>query len=189
MRTLLFLLLSVSTIYLNGQNGQPGKNHGENIFATLNDSLPQVIYKNTQGTQRAPAYFVNGLEVGETALKSLDPEQIASIDVRKKQETTDNIPDYGRVSITMKEGYQPRLISLNALKSKYTTIKDGPVLFMMENDIVRGDYNKNLVDECSLLQIIVDKVEVKSANLDFYLIRLLTRTPENIKKSKEIRIR
>jgi hypothetical protein len=60
---------------------------------------------------------------------------------------------------------------------------------MFENDILRGDYDKNMVDECFLLQIIVDKVEVKSGNLDFYLVRLVARTPENIKKAKEIRIR
>lgn len=189
MKPLLFLLLSVFTTQLYGQTARPTSSSGENKYAALNDSLPQVIYKNLQDNQSSPAWFVDGKEVGETAMKILDPEQIASINVSKKEETMGKIFPHGKVSIRMKEGYRPRFISLNALKSKYTNIKDSPVLFMMENDIVRGDYDRNMVDECHLLQIIVDKVEVKSGNLDFYLVRLLTRTPENIKKSKEIRIR
>jgi hypothetical protein len=60
---------------------------------------------------------------------------------------------------------------------------------MMENEIVQGDYDKYLVDECYLLQIIVDKIELKHEKMDFFLVRVLTRTPENIKKAKEIRIR
>lgn len=189
MRILLPLLVSFLTILCFGQKGNVGVKPGENNFSQLNDSLPQVIYKNIAGTHRNPAWFVDGKEVGESAMKTLDSEQIALIDVRKKEVIIENISYDGKVSITLKEGYHPRFISLNELKSKYTKIKDSPVLFMLENDIIRGDYDKNLVDECFLLQIIVEKVEVKSGNMDFYLVRLITRSPENIKKSKEIRIR
>ena len=46
-----------------------------------------------------------------------------------------------------------------------------------------------MVDENDLLQIVVDKVEIKAEKLDFYLIKLLTRSEENVRKAKEIRIR
>jgi hypothetical protein len=46
-----------------------------------------------------------------------------------------------------------------------------------------------MVDENYLLQIVVDKVDLKSEKKDLYLVKLLTRTPENVRKSKEIRIR
>lgn len=60
---------------------------------------------------------------------------------------------------------------------------------MFENDIVRGDYGKYMVDENFILQIIVEKVILKDEMKDFYLIKLLTRSDENVKKAKEIRIR
>lgn len=189
MRTLLLLLLSIWTIHLYGQTGQPTTNSGENSYAALNDSLPQVIYKNVQGSKHQTAWLVNDQLAGEFVTKTVNPEQIATVDVRKKSVVIDNITYDSQVTITMKEGYRPKLSSLNELKAKYTNLKDSPVLFMFENDIVQGDYSKYLVDENYLLQIIVEKVEVKSGNLDFYLARLLARTPENIKKSKEIRLR
>ncbi len=189
MKLLFQLLFSILTIPGFCQQESAVLNPEKNKYSQLNDSLPQVIYKNMQGSQRSPAWFVDGKEVGESAMKTLDPEQISTIDVSKKEFNLDNVSYDGQVSITTKGGFHPRFISLNELKAKYTTIKDRPVLFMFENDILRGDYDKNMVDECFLLQIIVDKVEVKSGNLDFYLVRLVARTPENIKKAKEIRIR
>jgi len=93
------------------------------------------------------------------------------------------------VTITTKEGYFPKLISLNDPKAKYTNLKDSPVLFMFENDIIRGDYGKYMVDGNYLLRIVVDKVELKTEKIDFYLVKLLTRSEENVRKAKKIRIR
>jgi len=189
MKTILLLLLSVSMIPIYGQTLQPAASSTENKYSLLNDSLPQVIYKNTPLNKNQTAWFVNSQQAGESVARSLNPEQIASVDVTKKMMQIDNVSYDSQVTITMKEGYCPKLVSLSELKTKYINLDDRPVLFMFENEIVQGDYGKYLVDEHFLLQIIVEKVEVKSGNLDFYLVRLLTRTPENIKKAKEIRLR
>ena len=51
------------------------------------------------------------------------------------------------------------------------------------------NYDKYFVDENYILNIIVEKVENKAEKLKFKLIKLLTRTEENIKESKIIHIR
>jgi len=184
MRTRFLLFLLILTLQLHGQAGQT-----ENKYAVLNDSLPQVIYQNNLVSKHQTAWLIDNQLAGEYITKTVNPEQIGSVDVSKRSVVIDSITYDSQVTIAMKEGYHPKFISLNNLKAKYTNLKDSPVLFMVENDIVQGDYDKYLVDECYLLQIIVDKVAIKQEKLDFFLVRLLTRTPENIKKSKEIRIR
>lgn len=189
MKPILLLLFSILTINVYAQTGSANTNVAVNIYAQLNDSLPQVIYKNISGSQQNIAWFVNDRMVGEAITRTLNPNLIASVDVSKKALEINNVRYGGQVTITMKEGYFPKLISLNDLKAKYTNLKDSPVLFMFENDIVRSDYGKYMVDENYLLQIVVDKVELKAEKMDFYLVKLLTRSEENVRKAKEIRIR
>jgi hypothetical protein len=189
MKNLLLILLSVLTMQGYGQTASRDLKIGENRYAALNDSLPQVIYKNNSVSKHQTAWLVDNQLAGAYVTKTINPEQIGSVDVSKRRVVIDSISYDSQVTIAMKEGYHPKFISLNNLKAKYTNLKDSPVLFMMENEIVQGDYDKYLVDECYLLQIIVDKIELKREKMDFFLVRVLTRTPENIKKAKEIRIR
>jgi hypothetical protein len=76
-------------------------------------------------------------------------------------------------------------ISLTALVEKYTTLKNGRTIFIIDNELINDNYNKFFIDEKYIFKIIVDTIE--SVNID--VVRLLTRSKENIEKSKEIRIR
>lgn len=189
MKSLLFLLFSVLALHAVGQISETNTYSFVNKYSQLNDSTLQVIYKNQPSCRNDVAWFVNNQIVGESGIKTLNPDQIASMNVEKKSVEIDSISYDGKVTITMKADYHPKLISLNELKLKYTNLKDSSVLFMIENDVIQGDYVKCMVDENYLLQVVVDKVHLKSEKMDFYLVKLLTRTPENIRKSKEIRIR
>jgi hypothetical protein len=189
MKPILLLLFSILTIHVYGQTSRINTDVARNSYSQLNDSIPQVIYKYSSASQQNIAWFVNDQLVGDAVTKTINPDQIASINVEKKGVVIDRISYDSKVTITMKTGYHPKMISLNDLKEKYTDVKDSPVLFMFENDIVRSDYSNYMVDENFILQIIVDKVELKDEMRDFYLIKLLTRNDENVKKAKEIRIR
>ena len=91
--------------------------------------------------------------------------------------------------IKTKSSYTLKLISLTDLKNKYTNLKDKSVVFMIDGSIINADYDRCMVDESYLLTIIVDKIENTKEKIDLGLIKLLTKSDENIKKSKEIRIR
>jgi hypothetical protein len=189
MKSILLLLFSLLGIQAISQIIESNSIAEVNKYSQLNDSLPRVINKNNPLAHKNAAWFVNNQFVGESGIKALNPDLIATVNVEKKNVEIDNITYDGKVTITMKEGFLTRFISLNDLKSKYTNLKAAPVLFMIENDVIQGDYSKCMVDENYVLQIIVEKIAIKSEKMEFYLIKLLTRTPENIRKSKEIRIR
>ena len=72
---------------------------------------------------------------------------------------------------------------------KYTNIKDNSTIFKIDDEVINADYENNLVDENYILKIIVEKFENKNEKLNVNFINLITKSEENIKKSKEIRIR
>ena len=178
MKSLLLLALAVWSTHVFGQTPAP----------QAKESLKVVYTDNEHNTQK-PAYFLNGKLISGTVLETFNPALINSVDVVKEKIKIDGIEYFGQIHITTKSDYQPSLISLTALKDKYTNLKDKPTVFMLDGRIINGDYDKYLVDENYLLTLVVDKFENKKDNISLSLIKLLTKSPENIKKSKEIRIR
>ncbi|MCX6237843.1 MAG: hypothetical protein NTY07_09855 [Bacteroidia bacterium] len=156
---------------------------------SVNDTVPKVSYVNKNLTARNPVYYLNGQLVSAGFLTTMDPQNIDSINVVKKPIEVNNDQYYGQIYIKTKASYHPKLISLNDLKSKYTNLNKASTIFLIDNQVINGEYDKYLVDEKYIFQIIVEKVESKAENLEFNLVKLLTRTEENIKKSKEIRLR
>lgn len=75
------------------------------------------------------------------------------------------------------------------MKLKYTNIKDNSTIFKIDDELINADYENNLVDENYILKIIVEKFENKNEKLNINFINLITKSEENIKKSKEIIIR
>jgi hypothetical protein len=152
-----------------------------------NDSTIRVIYTNKIKPATQTAFYINGTFVG-TAIPGLNPSQIESITVLKA-DTINGVKYDGKVLIKTKSAYTPKIITLSDLKFKYTNIADKPVVFMIDGSIINADYDKYLIDEKNVLQIIVDDINNPKENLQLELVKILTRTEENIKKSKEIRIR
>jgi hypothetical protein len=158
-------------------------------FVSQNDTVLKVVYVNSHDSERSPAYYLNGQFVNETILKTINPNAIDNIRVEKQEIKVETQKYYGQIFINTKGDYRPILISLNDIKSKYTNLKNTPTIFMIDNEIINGDYDKCIVDENYLLRISIEKIENRKEKLHFNLIQILTKTEENIKKSKEIKIR
>ena len=156
---------------------------------TGNDTIPLVTYENENNSDQNPAFFVNGKFVNATLLKTLDPNVIESINVVKEGAEIDHIKYNGQIHIKTKDNYNPELISLNDLKLKYATLKDSPAIFLIDNEIIDSDYDKFIVDEKYLLQIVVEKIVNRKEKLKINVVKLLTRSEDNIQRSKDIRIR
>jgi len=155
---------------------------------TSNDSTIKVIYHNKLKLDTPPAFYLNGTFIGGS-LPGINPNTIESIDVLKGTDTVNGIQYNGKVLIRTKVGYTPNLITLNELKFKYTNPSDKSVVFMIDGTIINADYDKYLVDEHNVLQIIVDDINNPKEKIQLELVKVLTKTEENIKRSKEIRIR
>jgi carboxylesterase type B len=158
-------------------------------LVSQNDTVLKVFWVCSNDSERNPAYYLNGQFVNESILKTLNPKVIDKIRVEKQEIIVENQKYYGQIFINTKEDYSPKLVSLNDLKSKNTNLKDATTIFMIDNEIVNGNYDKCIVDENYLLRISIEKIENEKEKLHFYLIQILTMSEENIRKSKEIRIR
>lgn len=155
---------------------------------TSNDSSIKVTYTNKLKLETPPAYYLNGKFIGGS-LPGINPNTIESITVLKGADTINGMQYNGRILIKTKLSYTPKLVTLNELKFKYTNLADKSVVFMIDGSIINADYDKYLVDENNVLQIIVDDINNPKEKIQLELVKVLTKTDENIKKSKEIRIR
>jgi hypothetical protein len=150
------------------------------------ETILKVVYADKGNDNGKPAFYINEKF---TSSLVLDPSVIESVRVEKGEAQVDGKKYNGKIFIQTKSNYTPKLSSLMALKDKYTNLANKPAVFMVDGEIVNADYDKFIVDENYVLQIIVDSVKNEKENIDLAVIKLLTKTEENIKKSKEIRIR
>lgn len=154
-----------------------------------NDTIIKVVYKNKIEDKKNPAFFINGKFTNDGLLKTINANDIANIKVEKENFEYDNVEYFGKILIETKDSYKPKLISLNDLRLKHTNIRENSVIFLIDEDIINADYDKYLIDENYILSIVVEKFEKENEKLNINFIKLVTKTEENIKKSKEIRIR
>lgn len=154
-----------------------------------NDTIISVNYINKIKSDRKPACFINGKLTNESVLKTLNPNEIETVNVEKGNIEIENVNYNGKLYIVTKLTYNPKLISLNNLKIKYTSIKENSTIFKIDNEIINADYENYIVDENYILKINVEKFENNKEKLKFNIVNLITKTEENIKKSKEIIIR
>lgn len=163
--------------------------HPEKFEKKGNDSILQVSYVNADDSVRKPIYYINGKLISHIILKTINPQFIDKINVVKRDTVIDGKNYYGEIHIQLKKDYKPQFISLADLKLRYTRQANASSIFMIDDEIISGDYRKYIVDENYILKIIVERIDVNEENLQVNVIRLLTKTEENIKKSKQIWIR
>jgi hypothetical protein len=192
MRRIILIAITLLTIHAYGQidNIKANNVYFSNKFENEgNDTIPEVSYVNSTGSDRSPAHYINGKLVNETVLKTINPLLIDSVNVVKQDIEIEGKKYFGRIHIQMKKDYNPKLISLTDLKLKYTNLTNDSSVFMINDEFISGNYSKYIVDENYILKIIVEKISNKEENLHVNIVRLLTRTEENIIKSKEIILR
>ena len=159
------------------------------ITVSENDTIIKVVYKNEIKNDKKPAYFINGKLANESIIRCINPNEIETVNVEKENIEIENVKYYGKLYIVTKSTYKPKFISLNNLKLKYTNIKENSIIVQIDDEIMNVDYDKYLVDENYILSIVVEKFENQNEKLNLNFIKLVTKSEENMKKSKEIRIR
>lgn len=192
MKKIFFISVSLLTLNAFGQiksENVKGLKITKQETVSENDTIITVNYLNKIESNRKPAYFINGELTNESVLKTLNPSVIATVNVDKSNIEIENVNYDGKLYIVTKSTYKPKLISLNNLKLKYTSIKENSTIFKIDNEIINADYGNYVVDENYILKINVEKFENSEERLKFNIVNLITKTEENIKKSKEIIIR
>lgn len=196
MKTLLYLSLILISVNLYSQKIEDrledadGVKIAEIAKHSATDTIPVVVNIGDQKKQSNVLYFLNGKQVNEQVVGAINPEKIADIKIEKAAKEDSEFGEKGRIYITTKENYTPKLISLNALKAKYVDLEnDHPSIFMMNERIINTDYDDYLVDEKYILKIEVQSIVNGKEDVDINVVRLVTRSKENIAKANTIRLR
>ena len=153
------------------------------------DSLAIDVVYHTEPRNRNVLLIVDGTPVASISALPMDPNMIEGVDVSKTDTLVGGHTYDGVISIKLKDGYAPKLISLAALKQKYIALQPGPTVFMIDNQLINGSHDRLMIDEKYILMIEVNRLTDAEGREDVNVVKLLTRSEENIRKSKEFRIR
>lgn len=183
-------IIFAATAFGQTKNGAPSGTSSNTTIAQASDTALQVVYVEKHKSNQQPAYLINGRLVKHPSLPSgINPKTIENIEVRKRDTLIDNVLYRGQIFIETRKDYTPRFITLTELKAKYTNFKGKPAVFMLDGNFINADYDHYLVDETNLLTIIIDNLQMPREQIELGLIKLLSKTDENIKARKQILIR
>ncbi len=156
---------------------------------TEKDTIPRVIYSDKYELNK-PIVVLNNKYVYFETLKTLNPNSIESVDIEKGKFNLNNQEYHGKIIVTTKSGYDLKLLTLNALIEKYTTLKkDANVIFSIDGELLNIDGENLLVDEKGISQIKVVKLDKINCIKDLYAVELITRTPKNLNQESKIMLR
>ena len=190
MRNLVMILVFGISMNLFGQ-----EDNGIKVKKTpkySEESEIKVIDKNSPSNQqngKNPAYFVNGIQVGDKTISTLNPNKIESINVEKENLELNGKEYYGKINITTKENYKPNFITLEKLVEKHLPTETNPRIFQIDETVIDQNESEYLVDENYILKIELTTIKNPKLNSDVDFIKLVTKTSENIKKANQIMIR
>jgi hypothetical protein len=193
MKLISILILCILTLPALGQTsglrGKVDSNTDKPENENYNNTPLKVIFLDTIQPDRQSAFYIDGKHFNETIIKTINPNLVDSIFVVKEEISIEGKNFIGQIHITMKGEYKPEIISLADLRFKYIKQSNAPSIFIINNEIVKSSYDEFLVDENYILKIEVQHVENEKENLNVYVIRLITKTEENIEKANEISIK
>lgn len=191
MKQLLFFTAITLAITASGQTkDNKASSTFLNTIVQQSDTALQVIYVEKNKSNQQPAYFINGRFIKNSSLPSnINPQTIDSLEVLKRDTLIDKVPYSVQVYIKTKEGFVPKFITLNELKNKYTNLQGKPAVIMLDGNFINADYDNYSVDENNLLTIIIDNLQMAQGKIDLGLIKILSKTEENIKARKQIILR
>ena len=141
----------------------------------------RIVIAPTEKNANLAAVFINNKFQHHG---SVNPNAIDSLHVKKGELHINGQTYNGQLQIRTKKGYLPNLSTLDQLRAKYTSLPKGSLLFMIDGAMIQENYSVYTVDENYIMTLVIDKVENRNENISFNLIRLFTRSPENIKKSQ-----
>jgi hypothetical protein len=134
-------------------------------------------------------------------MRSIDPEQIEKINIEKGTGGSvliEGVKYRGRINITLKPDYaglemepdfSPQYITLQELVKKYVELDNSPFVFQIDDTVISKDFTTYKVDENFILKIIQNKIKTSDESVEINLIKIITKTSENIKKANTIMIR
>jgi hypothetical protein len=140
-----------------------------------------------------PAIFIDSLLVATNTIEYINPNDIESINVIKKNTTIDGVLYYGQMYITSKNPKKYDFLSLEQIKSEFTKIKSKDVIYMINGTLIKTNIETLKLDRNYILSVEVTNSDafynLRKSNVQFDIINILGKTKENLDNKNKILLR
>ena len=140
-----------------------------------------------------PAKFLDSILVTSTTMEYVDPNEIESVNVIKKDTTINGVIYRGQIYITSKIPKKYDFISLEQIKSEFTKIKSNDVIYMVNGAFLKGNIETFKLDRNYILEVQVTIAEafynLRKSDTKFDIVNILGKTKENLENKNKILIR
>lgn len=185
------LLILAFVIWSTNIFGQTPVNKTNEVVAKFHERVQEdtsvitAVMVGPAGKAPKTAYFLNDRFIKPSLLVSTNPELMESLKVIYKPIEIDSIKYDRQVHVTSKNNYFPKAISLPKLKDKYFpgSLKNDSLIFMIDGNIVHGDYNTHEIDENNVFAVTWDGLNAND-KIKLIFIKLTTKSEANIKNFK-----
>jgi hypothetical protein len=153
-------------------------------------SFGQTFSQPKYSTHTKPIFFLDSTKI-DLAITVFDPNKILSITVEKEHDTINYTQ--GRVYMVSKNPKDYYFASLERIKNKYAKNATTPVLFMVNNSFLQNNISDFRIDTSYILNVEVlrgtDFDNLKESIPNLTIIRIRTKTKDNLEELSKIRIR
>jgi len=182
------IILALLTLNIYGQSDLHSLVNKRDRYS-MEDTIPIVSYLNPNLQNTDAAITINGMLINESAMYGFDPQRIESINVLNDSFEINNMKFYGQIQIKTKKAYDPSFISLKDLLLKHTSLKKEPGIIIFDDKIIFDRFSEIFVDEKFILKIEVQEINNDKNKIHFKLVKLVTRTEENVRDANQIFIK
>ncbi|WP_196888008.1 hypothetical protein [Aureivirga sp. CE67] len=181
--TFILILSCITTFAQQKADSSFEKKKKKSTNSFFNDYVDEIKNKPV-------AIFVNEIFIGNGEVAStINSDKIKSIKIEKEPFVENGIEYFGKMFVELRRGYKPRLISLEKLIKKKVPLDEKSVLYQIDGKVISPDYMNFLVDENYILKVTKETAKLSKKDNEINIINIITKNPENIKKSKEIRFK
>lgn len=152
------------------------------------DTIPRIVATDDNDSKK-PIIVLNDEFVANEILLTIDPNKIESIRIEKGETNVNNRIYNGKIIIKLKSEKQFNFVTLNDLVSKYSNLKESKVIFSLNGEVLNADPDLKIIDEEKILQIKMIKLDKFETNVKLVHFKILSRTPQNVRKANTIYIK
>jgi hypothetical protein len=152
-----------------------------------------ILFFGQNNKTEEPAIFIDSVLVATNTIEYIDPNDIESINVIKKNTTIDGVLYYGQMYITSKNPKKYDFLSLEQIKSEFTKIKSKDVIYMINGALIKTNIETLKLDRNYILSVEVTNSDafynLRKSDIQFDIINILGKTKENLDNKNKILIR
>lgn len=140
-----------------------------------------------------PAFFFDSKLVSTFTIQSVDPDDLKSVNVIKKDTTINDITYRGQIHIISKNPATHDLINLEQIKSDFTKVKSSDVIYMVNGELIKDNAGTFKLDRNYILKVEVTNSDelynFRKNDTKFDIINILGKNIENLENTNKILLR